>query len=415
MSSWAASVAEWEATTLGALCERNGGFVQTGPFGSQLHAEDYVEDGVPVVMPQQLGDNTVIEDGIARITEADARRLSKHRLRAGDIVYSRRGDVERRSLVRPPQDGWVCGTGCLLVRLGDAAEVDSAFVSYRLGAPDAREWIVNHAVGATMPNLNTSILSALPLTLPSYAEQRAIAEVLGALDDKIAANSRLATTADELAGTLFRRAVADADFGTATFDDVAEVGGGGTPSTKVADYWDGEIPWASPTDITRLGGLPYLFDTARGITAMGLANCSSKLYPAGSILMTSRATIGAFALAQVPTAANQGFIVVIPPDETLRYWLFHEMRDRVDEFLTHANGATFLELSRGTFRRLQVRQASRAVMEAFSTRARDLHAAAAGTLKENTALAATRDALLPALMSGTLRVRDAERLAETLT
>jgi len=269
-------------------------------------------------------------------------------------------------------------------------------------------------VGSANPTLNRNHLHPLKVHWPPVDAQRAIAEVLGALDDKISANTRLATTADELATAIFARAAADAAFGPSTFADVADIGGGGTPSSKVAEYWDGRVPWASPTDITRLSG-PYLFETGKKITELGLANCSSRLYPSGSILMTSRATIGAFALAQTPVAVNQGFIVVVPPDDTLRYWLLHEMRDRVDEFLTHANGATFLELSRGNFRRLPVRLAEPSVMAAFSHRANALHTAGAAVLRENLALAATRDALLPVLMSGRLRVRDAERLAETLT
>src|SRR5581483_6503987 len=87
----------WRYTTLGAACEAGGGDIQTGPFGSQLHASDYVPIGVPSVMPQNIGDNRIIEDGIARISPADAKRLSRYLLRAGDIVYSRRGDVERRA------------------------------------------------------------------------------------------------------------------------------------------------------------------------------------------------------------------------------------------------------------------------------------------------------------------------------
>lgn len=101
----------WEFTTLGEICKRGGGNVQTGPFGSQLHASDYVAVGVPSIMPVNIGENRLIEQGIARITEADANRLGKHRVIAGDIIYSRRGDVERRALVRPAQEGWFCGTG----------------------------------------------------------------------------------------------------------------------------------------------------------------------------------------------------------------------------------------------------------------------------------------------------------------
>src|SRR3990172_9993485 len=121
----------WETTTLGDICQRGGGFIQTGPFGSQLHAADYVEAGIPTIMPKNIGENKVIEDGISRITQKDAERLSKYRVKSGDIVYSRRGDVTLRALIREHQNGWLCGTGSLMVRLGKGI-VDPRFVSYYL-------------------------------------------------------------------------------------------------------------------------------------------------------------------------------------------------------------------------------------------------------------------------------------------
>ena len=264
-----------------------------------------------------------------------------------------------------------------------------------------------HASGSATPIINKSILSAYEFEIPDLAEQRAIAEVLGALDDKIAANTKLAETADALAVSTFNKALLDASFSDRTFADLARVSGGGTPSTKVPEYWDGDVPWATPTDVTALRG-PYLEETSRTISEVGLAACASELYPAETILMTSRATIGAFALTQVPTAVNQGFIVVQAFDPDLHFWLFHEMRSRTDEFISLANGATFLELSRGNFKKFKVRLAGQDEMRRFNEIAKTLHKTAREALQENRILAATRDALLPQLMSGKLRVKDIE-------
>lgn len=131
----------WERTNLGEICDRTGGNIQTGPFGSQLHASDYVAIGIPSIMPVNIGDNRIKENDIKRITEADAQRLSKHRVQPGDIIYSRRGDVERHALIRDKETGWLCGTGCVKVRIGNG-EVDSKFVSYYLEHPSIRQWIV---------------------------------------------------------------------------------------------------------------------------------------------------------------------------------------------------------------------------------------------------------------------------------
>jgi type I restriction enzyme S subunit len=161
-------------------------------------------------MPTNIGDNRIVEDGIARITEEDANRLGQHRLRAGDIIYSRRGDVEKRALIREREEGWFCGTGCLRVRLGSGI-VDPLFASLFLGHPSIREWIVRHAVGATMPNLNTAIMSSVPFALPPLAEQKAIAAVLGALDDKIELNRRMNATLEGIARALFQSWFIDFD------------------------------------------------------------------------------------------------------------------------------------------------------------------------------------------------------------
>lgn len=157
--------AGWRATTLGAEVERSDGRIQTGPFGSQLHASDYSEQGIPVVMPKDISNRRVSTTGIARVKESDAERLSRHRLEAGDIVYSRRGDVERHAQISAREAGWLCGTGCLLVRMGPRW-ASSMFMSLALDRPETRAWITQHAIGATMPNLNTGILSAVPLVVP---------------------------------------------------------------------------------------------------------------------------------------------------------------------------------------------------------------------------------------------------------
>jgi type I restriction enzyme S subunit len=200
----------WEPTTLGEACKRGGGDIQTGPFGSQLHAADYVPIGIPSIMPQNIGDNRISEIGIARITNVDAQRLSRYLVQPGDIVYSRRGDVERRALIREREAGWLCGTGCLRVRFGDGV-VHPPYAAYYLGHPIVREWIVRHAQGATMLNLNTSILSSLPFVLPSMDEQRIIAKILGDLDDKIELNRRMNETLEAMARAIFQSWFVDFD------------------------------------------------------------------------------------------------------------------------------------------------------------------------------------------------------------
>jgi len=430
----------WEFTTLGEVCRRGGGNIQTGPFGSQLHAADYVPVGVPSIMPTNIGENRIVEDGIVRITEADANRLGQHRLRAGDIVYSRRGDVGKRALIREREEGWFCGTGCLKVRLGSGV-VDPLFASLYLGHPSVKEWIVRHAVGATMPNLNTSIMSAVPFALPPLSEQKAIAHILGTLDDKIELNRRMNATLEAMAGTLFQswfvdfdpvRAKLDGckpaglDVATAalfpdhfqdsplghipqgwTVEPVGEVVacvGGGTPSTAEPKFWEGGTHhWTTPKDFSSLQA-PILIDTDRKITDAGVAKISSGLLPAGTLLLSSRAPVGYLAIAAIPVAINQGFIALKCNERASTYFMLNWCQTNMAEIESRATGTTFAEISKQNFRPILVVLPPKELMAAFTEKVAPLYAQITANLHQSRTLATLRDALLPKLLSGKLTI-----------
>src|SRR5690554_2065215 len=194
---------QWEVTTLGELAKASGGDIQTGPFGSQLHAGDYVDDGIPSIMPKNISVDAVTTDDIARVSTEDVERLSKYKVEVGDIVYSRRGDIEKCARITEKEDGWLCGTGCLRVRV-KSQSVSTEYLHAYLCHPTVREWIVRHAVGATMPNLNTSILSALPVVIPSDEEMAIIASIWLSISDKIQLNHQINQTLEQMAQAIFK-------------------------------------------------------------------------------------------------------------------------------------------------------------------------------------------------------------------
>ncbi|MDW1645249.1 restriction endonuclease subunit S [Vibrio sp. Vb2976] len=200
----------WRSCTLGELVKEFNGSIQTGPFGSQLHAADYVEDGIPSIMPKNIRIDGVDDSDIARVSPEDIERLSKYKVQTGDIVYSRRGDVEKCSLITEKENGWLCGTGCLRVRL-QTEEVSPEFLHAYLCHPAVREWIVRHAVGATMPNLNTSILSALPVLVPTSDSMAAITSNWNAISSKLVINSKINQTLEEMAQVIFKSWFVDFD------------------------------------------------------------------------------------------------------------------------------------------------------------------------------------------------------------
>ncbi|MEM7353122.1 MAG: restriction endonuclease subunit S [Acidobacteriota bacterium] len=178
----------WQRFSLGELVE-NGHGLQTGPFGSQLHAADYVAEGIPVVMPRDLAGNVITTTNIARVSGAKAKELQRYQLRAGDIILARRGKIGRCALISTAEDGWVCGTGCLRARLKQG--VLPEFLSYLLQWQPTVTWLTDNAVGQTMKNLNTKILAALPLDIPPLPTQQKIAEVLASVDVAIGATQRV--------------------------------------------------------------------------------------------------------------------------------------------------------------------------------------------------------------------------------
>ena len=187
---------------LGDLVASNSG-IQTGPFGSQLHQKDYVLDGTPILTVEHLGDNRIIHEDLPCVSQYDRDRLAKYVLRKGDIVFSRVGSVDRRSLVRNEEDGWLFSGRCLRVRPSPEI-LDSRYLSYFFGFPMFQEHIRSVAVGATMPSLNTKILSDVEILFPPLPEQQVIAHILGTLDDKIELNRRMNETLEQMARAIFQ-------------------------------------------------------------------------------------------------------------------------------------------------------------------------------------------------------------------
>jgi len=404
-------MSEWRRLTVNDLAADKG--IVGGPFGSSLGGKDYVDSGTPVIRGQNLGsDGKFKAEGFVFVTqEKTDKDLTRNIALPGDVVFTQRGTLGQVGIVpEEPFDRYVISQSQMRLRVNTKLTT-SEFIYYYFRSPKMVRKIHNRAISTGVPHINLGILKSFEIDLPHLSEQRAITTVLGALDDKIAVNERISSTAIALADTLFASEATDLEFGEETFDSVARVAGGGTPKTSEEEYWGGDIAWTTPKDVTALRS-PYLFNTARSITQFGLDNCASELYPAQSIFMTSRATIGAFSIPQIPAAVNQGFIVVIPITDNLRWWLFHEMRSRVDEMLSLANGSTFLELSRKNFKAMPVRIPEPDVLQRFHSRVNLLHENARNAASESRTLAALRDTLLPQLMSGKLRVKDAEKIVE---
>lgn len=197
----------WEKKTLGDIAKS----IQTGPFGSQLHQSDYSETGIPVVMPKDIVNGKISEDSIARVSNQHVDRLCRHKISVGDILYSRRGDVGRCAFATETEKDWLCGTGCLKVTINTEQAVPQ-FVFFQLQKAETIGWIVNHAVGSTMLNLNTSILSDVPIEIPDIAIQEKIVSILSAYDSLVENNRKQIKLLEEAAQRLYKEWFVDLRF-----------------------------------------------------------------------------------------------------------------------------------------------------------------------------------------------------------
>lgn len=194
---------DWYKKTLGEIYEIEGGSIQTGPFGSQLHESDYKPVGIPVIMPKDIIDDKLDLSNIARISVDDAKRLSQHIVRKNDIVCPRRGEIGKRVIIDDQIAGAFCGTGCIRLR-GNGSILDPQFLFFFLKQPRVVKWIENQAIGATMMNLNTSILKSIPIKYPTLLFQQKIASTLSAYNELIENNNQRIRLLEEMAEEIYK-------------------------------------------------------------------------------------------------------------------------------------------------------------------------------------------------------------------
>lgn len=357
------------------------------------------------------------------------------------VVLGRKGAYRGVEFCREPF--WVIDTAYYVVPKTDLDMrwLYYAVKHYKLGEVDD---------GSPIPSTTRAAVYMLELDVPPKHEQQAISRILGTLDDKIELNRKENETLEAIARALFKAWFVDfepvraklegrwqrgqslpglpahlydlfpsrlveSEFGEipegwrhSTIGEEVTVCGGSTPSTKEPEFWEGgQNCWATPKDLSALK-FPVLLDTDRKITDAGLAKISSGLLPVGTVLLSSRAPIGYLAIAEVPTAINQGFIAMKCDGALPNVFVLPWCRESMDAIVGNANGSTFQEISKSNFRPLRVVVPSDPVLTSFTRSADSLYRQLAENERESRSLAELRETLLPKLISGELRVPAAE-------
>lgn len=422
----------WAWTRMSDSCE--------GIFDCPHSTPHLTATGPLVVRSQDIITGIFRAEQAAHVSDDTYReRTSKAAPARGDLLYSREGTYFGIA-AEVPEDSRVClGQRMVLIR-PKACVLDFRFLRYWLNSPVMSSHIHGYRDGSVAERLNLPTIRSLPVAVPPIEEQRAIAHILSTLDDKIELNRQMNETLEEMARALFKSWFVDfdpvraksedrnpglpqhlADLFPDSFEDselgeiptgwevkpigdLANVIGGTTPSTSVSEYWKGgEYAWATPKDLSGLS-VSVLLDTERRLTAVGLAQIGSGLLPPGTVLFSSRAPIGYLAITEIPVAINQGFIAMTPKLGVSNLFLLLWTRFAHDEIVSRANGSTFLEISKTNFRPIPVITPPDEVMNKFDKLARPLHARIVECARESRRLATLRDALLPKLISGNLRI-----------
>lgn len=397
-----------------------GGNIQTGPFGSQLHQSDYTAEGVPVIMPKDVIDDKINFDSVARIPLSLARKLKRHILSSNDILFPRRGDINKRVLVCPNGAGALCGTGCLKISVPQKA-LDPLFLYYFLKVPSIVEWIINQSIGATMENLNTSTLRKLEVAYPNLKIQKQIASTLSAYDELIEVNNQRIKLLEETARELYKEwfvrmrfpgykktkfkkgipenwtersicDIADITYGYPFRSELFNETGNGTPVIRIRDLVEG----VSTTFTTE--------------------NADEKYYALdGDIIVGMDGDFHYCKWAGVRSWINQRNVRFRPKNESKisKYFLYHVTKPHIAFLNEIIVGTTVAHLSAKDLKKIKLLIPSDLLLESFSQITDPMFEQEIILKKQNVQLRQIRDRLLPRLISGKLQVKPLEGIGAT--
>ena len=388
---------KWEIAKLGDISKN----IQTGPFGSQLHQSDYSECGIPVVMPKDLVGGKISEESIARVDKTHVERLCRHKIEVGDILYSRRGDVGRCAHVTKKEEGWLCGTGCLRVTI-DSEKADSRFVFFQLQHPDTVGWVEKHAVGATMLNLNTTILSSVPIRLPALEIQKRIADILSAYDDLIENNQKQIKLLEEAAQRLYKEWFVNLRFpgheNTKIVDGVPE----GWRISSIYDVFDIKYGKNLPTSkITKAGQYP-VYGASGVIGYYNEKNCDDY-----ATLVTSRGNGSGDVFRthhKQSYVTNNSFIARRNDKNSFIENEFTFQLFSNTDFKKLCTGSAQPQLTNTSIQKIKILLPNRQLIKKYQRCTIEMSEKQEALYQEQRALTQARNRLLPKLMNGTVEV-----------
>ncbi|MGC4865595.1 restriction endonuclease subunit S [Micromonospora sp. DT53] len=405
-------MSDWREFRLEELASPQRNAMATGPFGSAISSRHFVASGVPVIRGSNLSLNVgtrLIDEDLAFLEEAKAAEFERSVAKLGDLIFTCWGTIGQLGLVdRNARYERYIVSNKQMKMTPDPSRVDPLFLYYSLCTPEAVARVRNSSIGSSVPGFNLTQLRAMTVKCPSLSEQLAIASILGALDDKIAVNDRIAGKMDDLSTALFEEATTNCS--KASLASIATPVLGATPDRAIGHYWGGTVPWASAKDVAH-SSFGVVATTEERITVAAAQKTRAKPVPPGSVVLTARGTVGAVARVIESSSFNQSCYAFIP-GQIPPGVLFHMIRMASEHMLSIAHGTVFSTVNMKTFSHVVVPFLTDSQLPALEVKLTPLHRGIEQRLLESMALRRMRDTLLPELMSGRLRVREAEKVVE---
>ncbi len=429
----------WCYSSLGQLAQDKSityGVVQPGSI---------VEDGVPIVRVNNIRDGRIELADVMKIAPEIESKYLRTRLNGGEVLITIVGSVGQVAIVPESLKGFNIARAVAVIHPRE--DVSPQWLAICLRSPLSQHLLGSRANTTVQTTINLKDLRELPVPMPPIAERQKIEELIYFLDDRIALLRETNATLEAIAQALFKSWFVDFDpvhakargeppqgmddataalfpdsfeeselgmipkgWRVEPIGDAVECVGGGTPNTKNTEFWEPEeFAWTTPKDLSGIQS-PVLLETERKLSAIGLAKVSSGLLPIGSLLMSSRAPIGYLAITQIPVAINQGYIAMLPGGCLPPIYLLFWCQQNMEVIKNHANGSTFMEISKKAFRPLPAIIPDESIISAFTDLAEPLFARLVANEQQAQTLAQLRDTLLPKLISGRLRLPEAEAL-----
>ncbi|QUH31391.1 restriction endonuclease subunit S [Vallitalea guaymasensis] len=346
---------DWEVKQLKEICIGN------CEYGINAAAKEFENGSIRYLRITDINNNYNLSNKEIKTVNANESDICKYILKEKDIVFARTGNTTGKSYLYNKKDGILVFAGFLIKFSIDSKMYNAKFLKYYVQSTNYWKWVKRMSLRSGQPGINSKEYSLLQVPVPPLPEQQKIAFILSTVDQHIEETEALIEKTKELKIGLMRKLLTKGightefkktevgeipvEWEVKKLREVSEVVSGGTPSTNKQTFWlDGNIPWATPTDITSRS--KYIRETNKNITYDGLKNSSANLLPVGSILMTSRATIGEKSINTVPIATNQGFKSFVCKQSLNNEFLYYLIDTLIPRLINLSSGSTFLEISK---------------------------------------------------------------------